>query len=104
MVEAAGSLGSTYKGKMSGTFGKLGIFSFNDNKIITTSGGGALVSNDVEALKKARFLATQARDQAVHYQHSETGYNMSNIVAGIGRGQLEVLDERVAQRRASVII
>jgi pyridoxal phosphate-dependent aminotransferase EpsN len=99
--DAAESLGSTYKGKRSGTFGKFGIFSFNGNKIITTSGGGALVSNDVEALKKARFLATQARDQAVHYQHSEIGYNyrMSNIVAGIGRGQLEVLDERVAQRR-----
>src|SRR5699024_8263754 len=94
--DAAESLGSTYKGKMSGTFGKLGIFSFNGNKIITTSGGGALVSDDVEILKKARFLATQARDPAVHYQHSEIGYKyrMSNIVAGIGRGQLEVLDER----------
>src|SRR5690625_127239 len=100
--DAAESLGSTYKGKMSGTFGEIGIFSFNGNKIITTSGGGALVSNDVELLKKARFLATQARDPAVHYQHSEIGYNyrMSNIVAGVGRGQLEVLDERVAQRRA----
>jgi len=100
--DAAESLGSTYKGKMSGTFGKLGIFSFNGNKIITTSGGGALVSDDVEILKKARFLATQARDPAVHYQHSEIGYNyrMSNIVAGVGRGQLEVLDMRVEQRRA----
>ena len=100
--DAAESLGSTYKGQMSGTFGEFGVFSFNGNKIITTSGGGALVSNDVEALKKARFLATQARDSAVHYQHSEIGYNyrMSNIVAGIGRAQLEVLDERVAQRRA----
>src|SRR5699024_11979324 len=99
--DAAESLGSTYKGKRSGTFGKFGIFSFNGNKIITTSGGGALVSNDAEALKKARFLATQARDPAIHYQHSDIGYNyrMSNIVAGIGRGQLEVLDERVAQRR-----
>jgi len=78
------------------------VFSFNGNKIITTSGGDALVSNDVEALKKARYLATQARDSAVHYQHSEIGYNyrMSNIVAGIGRAQLEVLDRRVVQRRA----
>src|SRR5699024_1456277 len=94
--DAAESLGSTYKGKMSGTFGKLGIFSFNGNKIIKTSGGGDLLSDDVEILKKARFLATQARDPAVHYLHSEIGYNyrMSNIVAGIGRGQLEVLDER----------
>ncbi|QGS69473.1 aminotransferase class I/II-fold pyridoxal phosphate-dependent enzyme [Oceanobacillus sp. 143] len=100
--DAAESLGSTYKGRKSGTFGKYGVFSFNGNKIITTSGGGALVSNDEEALKKARFLATQARDQAVHYQHSDVGYNyrMSNIVAGIGRGQMEVLDERVLQKRA----
>lgn len=100
--DAAESLGSTYKGKMSGTLGDFGIYSFNGNKIITTSGGGALVSNDEAALKKAVFLATQARDPAIHYQHSEVGYNyrMSNIVAGIGRGQLEVLDERVAQRRA----
>lgn len=100
--DAAESLGSKYKGQNSGTFGKFGVFSFNGNKIITTSGGGALVSNDEEALKQARFYATQARDQAVHYQHSEVGYNyrMSNIVAGIGRGQMEVLDERVQQRRA----
>ncbi|WP_164219899.1 aminotransferase class I/II-fold pyridoxal phosphate-dependent enzyme [Virgibacillus sp. YIM 98842] len=100
--DAAESLGSTYKGRKSGTFGTYGVFSFNGNKIITTSGGGALVSNDKEALEKARFLATQARDPAVHYQHSELGYNyrMSNIVAGIGRGQLEILDERVQQRRA----
>ncbi|ASK62289.1 pyridoxal phosphate-dependent aminotransferase [Virgibacillus phasianinus] len=99
--DAAESLGSEYKGKKSGTFGRYGIFSFNGNKIITTSGGGALVSNDVDALKKARFLATQARDKAVHYQHSEIGYNyrMSNIVAGIGRAQLEVLDDRVERRR-----
>lgn len=99
--DAAESLGSTYKGKMSGTFGKFGIYSFNGNKIITTSGGGALVSDDVEALKKARFLATQARDPAIHYQHSQIGYNyrMSNIVAGIGRGQMEVLEERINQRR-----
>lgn len=103
MIEdAAESLGSTYKGKKSGTFGKFGIYSFNGNKIITTSGGGALVSNDEKALKKARLLATQARDKAVHYQHSEVGYNyrMSNIVAGIGRGQMEVLEERVKQKRA----
>ena len=100
--DAAESLGSEYKGRKSGTFGDFGIYSFNGNKIITTSGGGALVSNDAEALKKARFLATQARDPAIHYQHSEVGYNyrMSNIVAGIGRGQLEVLDKRVEQRRA----
>ncbi|WP_062447535.1 DegT/DnrJ/EryC1/StrS family aminotransferase [Thalassobacillus devorans] len=100
--DAAESLGSEYKGKKSGTFGKFGIYSFNGNKIITTSGGGALVSNDIEALNKSRFLATQARDQAIHYQHSELGYNyrMSNIVAGIGRAQLKVLDDRVAKRRA----
>lgn len=100
--DAAESLGSTYKGKKSGTFGKFGIYSFNGNKIITTSGGGMLVSDDVEALQKARFLATQARDPAPHYQHSQIGYNyrMSNIVAGIGRAQLEVLDERVKARRA----
>lgn len=100
--DAAESLGSTYKGKKSGAFGKFGIYSFNGNKIITTSGGGMLVSDDVEALQKARFLATQARDPAPHYQHSQVGYNyrMSNIVAGIGRAQLEVLDERVKARRA----
>ncbi|TVY05652.1 DegT/DnrJ/EryC1/StrS family aminotransferase [Paenibacillus cremeus] len=100
--DAAESLGSTYKGQASGTFGKFGIYSFNGNKIITTSGGGMLVSNDVAALKKARFLATQARDPAVHYQHSEIGFNyrMSNVLAGIGRGQLEVLTERVEARRA----
>jgi pyridoxal phosphate-dependent aminotransferase EpsN len=100
--DAAESLGSTYKGKKSGTFGKFGIYSFNGNKIITTSGGGMLVSDDVEALQKARFLATQARDPAPHYQHSQVGYNyrMSNIVAGIGRAQLEVLDERIKARRA----
>jgi pyridoxal phosphate-dependent aminotransferase EpsN len=99
--DAAESLGSEYKGKKSGTFGKFGIYSFNGNKIITTSGGGALVSDDLEALQKSRFLATQARDQAIHYEHTEMGYNyrMSNIVAGIGRGQLEVLDARVEARR-----
>ncbi|MBK5462557.1 DegT/DnrJ/EryC1/StrS family aminotransferase [Peribacillus sp. TH27] len=100
--DAAESLGAEYKGKKSGTFGKFGIYSFNGNKIITTSGGGMLVSNDEEALKKARFLATQARDPAPHYQHSVSGYNyrMSNILAGVGRAQLEVLDDRVASRRA----
>ncbi|MFC7685325.1 DegT/DnrJ/EryC1/StrS family aminotransferase [Ureibacillus sp. GCM10028918] len=99
--DAAESLGSTYKGKKSGTFGKFGIYSFNGNKIITTSGGGMLVSEDVKLIEKSRFLATQARDAAKHYQHSVVGYNyrMSNIVAGIGRGQLKILDERVSQKR-----
>lgn len=99
--DAAESLGSTYKGKASGSFGKFGVFSFNGNKIITTSGGGMIISNDVEALKKARFLATQARDPAPHYQHSEMGFNyrMSNILAGVGRAQLEILEERVDARR-----
>ncbi|WP_321317200.1 aminotransferase class I/II-fold pyridoxal phosphate-dependent enzyme [Labilibaculum sp.] len=101
--DAAEALGSKYKGKCMGTFGKFGILSFNGNKIITTSGGGALISDDQELIAKSRFLATQARDNAPHYQHSHIGYNyrMSNIVAGIGRGQMEVLDERVAQRRAN---
>ena len=100
--DAAESLGAVYQGKASGTIGKFGILSFNGNKIITTSGGGMLVSADFEALEKARFLSTQARDSSRHYQHSETGYNyrMSNILAGIGRGQLKVLDERVKARRA----
>jgi len=99
--DAAEAIGATYKGKAMGTFGELGIFSFNGNKIITTSGGGALISNDPSYCKKATFLATQARDIAPHYQHSHIGYNyrMSNIVAGIGRGQLEVLGDRVAARR-----
>ncbi|MFY0758462.1 aminotransferase class I/II-fold pyridoxal phosphate-dependent enzyme [Metabacillus dongyingensis] len=99
--DAAESLGSFYKGKASGSFGKFGIFSFNGNKIITTSGGGMLVSDDVDAIRKARFLATQAKDPAPHYEHSSIGYNyrMSNILAGIGRGQLEVLEERVHSRR-----
>jgi pyridoxal phosphate-dependent aminotransferase EpsN len=99
--DAAESLGAAYMGRKSGTFGKHGIFSFNGNKIITTSGGGMLVSDDLEALGKARFLATQARDKASHYQHSEVGYNyrLSNVLAGIGRGQLLVLDERVKSRR-----
>jgi len=101
--DAAEALGSRFKGKPLGTFGKLGILSFNGNKIITTSGGGALVSEDAELISKARFLSTQARDTAPHYQHSHIGFNyrMSNIVAGIGRGQMEVLDLRVAQRRAN---
>jgi pyridoxal phosphate-dependent aminotransferase EpsN len=99
--DAAESLGSTYKGKASGTFGKYGIYSFNGNKIITTSGGGMLISEDIAGLKKARFLATQARDPAPHYQHSNIGFNyrMSNILAGIGRAQLEVLKHRVEARR-----
>ena len=101
--DAAEAIGSTYKGKAMGTFGEIGIYSFNGNKIITTSGGGALVSNNEEYTQKATFLATQARDVAPHYQHSHIGYNyrMSNIVAGIGRGQLEVLDDRVKARRAN---
>lgn len=93
--DAAESLSATYKGKQTGTFGKFGIYSFNGNKIITTSGGGMLVSEDEEAIAKARFLSTQARDAARHYQHSNIGYNyrMSNIVAGIGRGQMLHLEE-----------
>ena len=101
--DAAEALGSKYKNKALGTFGKFGILSFNGNKIITTSGGGALISDDEEAIQKARFLATQARDNAPHYQHSHIGYNyrMSNILAGIGRGQMMVVDNRVEQRRAN---
>lgn len=99
--DAAEALGSYYKGKACGTFGTLGVLSFNGNKIITTSGGGALIGNDEVLIQHARFLATQARDNAPHYQHSHIGYNyrMSNICAGIGRGQMLVLDERVAARR-----
>lgn len=99
--DAAEALGSTYKGKACGTFGRFGILSFNGNKIITTSGGGALVCHNQEDKDKAVFLSTQARDNAPHYQHSHIGYNyrMSNIVAGIGRGQMEVLNERVEARR-----
>lgn len=99
--DAAEALGSKYKNKPLGTFGAMSILSFNGNKIITTSGGGALVSANEDWIKKARFLATQARDQAPHYQHSHIGYNyrMSNICAGIGRGQMEVLAQRVEQRR-----
>ena len=100
--DAAESLGATYKGRASGTLGKFGIYSFNGNKIITTSGGGMLVSDDEEAIARARFLAAQARDRALHYQHSEVGYNyrMSNILAGIGRAQLRVLEDRINARRA----
>ena len=101
--DAAEAIGSIYKNEAVGIRGTFGIFSFNGNKIITTSGGGALVSNNKEYIEKARFLATQARDNAPYYQHSQIGYNyrMSNIAAGIGRGQLEVLDKRVLQRRAN---
>jgi dTDP-4-amino-4,6-dideoxygalactose transaminase len=101
--DAAEALGSKYKGKACGTFGQMGILSFNGNKIITTSGGGALISDNEDYIKQARFLATQARDSAPHYQHSHIGYNyrMSNVLAGIGRGQLEVIEKRVSQRRAN---
>lgn len=99
--DAAESLGAYYKGKHTGTFGEFGVFSFNGNKIITTSGGGMLVSNDEEKIKKVKFWSTQSRDAARHYQHSELGFNyrMSNVVAGIGRGQLKVLDQRVAKKK-----
>ena len=99
--DAAESLGTLYKGKYTGTFGDYGVYSFNGNKIITTSGGGMLVSRNAERIAKARFWATQSRDPARHYQHSEIGYNyrMSNVVAGIGRGQLRVLDQRVEKKR-----
>jgi dTDP-4-amino-4,6-dideoxygalactose transaminase len=99
--DAAEALGSEYNGKKLGTYGLLGILSFNGNKIITTSAGGALISNKKDFIEKARFLSTQARDTAPHYQHSQIGYNyrMSNILAGIGRGQMKVIDQRVKQRR-----
>lgn len=99
--DAAESLGTVYKGKQTGTFGEYGAFSFNGNKIITTSGGGMLVSNNDERISKVRFWATQSRDPARHYQHSELGFNyrMSNISAGIGRGQLMVLDQRITQKK-----
>ena len=101
LEDSAESLGSTYKGAKCGTFGDIAILSFNGNKIITTSGGGALVTNSKAVKDKAVFLSTQARDNAPHYQHSEIGYNyrMSNIVAGIGRGQMTILDNHVKQRR-----
>lgn len=99
--DAAESLGTYYKGKHTGTFGDYGIFSFNGNKIITTSGGGMLISDNEEKIKKVRFWSTQSRDKARHYQHSELGYNyrMSNVLAGIGRGQLKVLEKRVAKKK-----
>ena len=99
--DAAESLGATYKGKYSGTFGEYGIFSFNGNKIITTSGGGMLVSNNEEKIKKVRFWSTQSRENERHYEHKELGFNyrMSNVVAGIGRGQLRVLEERIAKKK-----
>ncbi|MCY1532479.1 putative pyridoxal phosphate-dependent aminotransferase EpsN [compost metagenome] len=101
--DAAESLGSTYKGQQCGTFGLMSCLSFNGNKIITTSGGGALVAQTEALAQKATFLATQARDNAPHYQHSHIGYNyrMSNIVAGIGRGQMEVLNDWIAKRRSN---
>jgi dTDP-4-amino-4,6-dideoxygalactose transaminase len=101
LEDSAEALGSTYKGQFCGTFGDLGVLSFNGNKIITTSGGGALVAKTSAHKEKAVFFATQSRDQAPHYQHSEIGYNyrMSNICAGIGRGQMEVLDAHVSLRR-----
>lgn len=99
--DSAESLGATYQGRSSGTFGKFGIFSFNGNKIITTSGGGMLVSDDVDAIARAKFLATQARESAAYYHHEVVGYNyrLSNILAGMGRGQLKVLSDRVESRR-----
>ena len=101
--DAAEALGATYKDGRPGAFGKFGIFSFNGNKIITTSGGGMLVSDDEALIRRAQFLATQGRDPAPHYEHSQTAFNyrMSNVLAGIGRGQLAVLAERVRQRRAN---
>ncbi|WP_310829919.1 DegT/DnrJ/EryC1/StrS family aminotransferase [Paenibacillus pedocola] len=99
--DAAEALGATYKGKKCGSFGDIGIFSFNGNKIITTSGGGMVVSNDEDAIKKMRFWATQSRENVNHYEHKEVGYNyrMSNVCAGIGRGQLEVLNSRVLKKK-----
>jgi dTDP-4-amino-4,6-dideoxygalactose transaminase len=101
--DAAEAIGSSIDSKGCGSFGILGVLSFNGNKIITTSGGGALVSDNVDHIVKARFLATQARDEAPHYQHSQIGYNyrMSNVCAGIGRGQMEVLPQRIEKRRAN---
>ena len=99
--DAAEALGATYKEKACGSFGKFSVLSFNGNKIITTSGGGMLLSDDLEALNKARFWATQSREKARHYEHKEVGYNyrLSNVLAGIGRGQLKVIEERVTQKR-----
>ena len=103
LEDSAEALGSTYSGVKCGSFGEIGILSFNGNKIITTSGGGALVTRNKEYKEKAVYLATQARDEAPHYQHSTIGYNyrMSNVLAGIGRGQMEVLEDRVAARRSN---
>ncbi len=102
LEDAAESLGATYKGRMSGTIGDIGIYSFNGNKIITTSGGGMMVSNNEAYTKKATFWATQSREAKRHYEHKEIGYNyrMSNVVAGIGRGQLKVLNQRIAKKKA----
>ncbi|MBI1315877.1 aminotransferase class I/II-fold pyridoxal phosphate-dependent enzyme [bacterium] len=102
LEDAAEALGSTFDGQKCGSFGRLGVLSFNGNKIITTSGGGALIGNEAALIEKSRFLSTQARDAAPHYQHSHIGYNyrMSNVLAGIGLGQMEVLDDRIAARRA----
>jgi len=102
LEDAAEALGSSIHGRKCGTFGEIGILSFNGNKIITTSGGGALVSSNSGIVKDARFLATQARDEAPHYQHSQIGYNyrMSNLCAGVGRGQMEVLADRIEKRRS----
>ena len=102
--DAAEALGSTYKGKKLGSFGDIGIYSFNGNKIITTSGGGALVSDNPEYVERAKFLSTQARDKTLHYQHSYIGYNyrLSNVCAAIGCGQMEVLHDRVAKRRGKL--
>lgn len=101
LEDAAESLGATYNGRASGTFGRIGVFSFNGNKIITTSGGGALVTDDPAIAEKVRYLSTQAREPVSHYEHREIGYNyrMSNVLAGIGRGQFQVLDDRVRKRR-----
>lgn len=101
--DAAEALGADYKGRSAGTFGKAGVFSFNGNKVITTSGGGMLVTEDGDLARHAKKLATQARDDAPHYQHSEVGFNyrLSNVLAGIGRGQLQKLEDRVAARRAN---
>lgn len=101
LEDAAESLGATYKGRMSGTIGDIGIYSFNGNKIITTSGGGMMVSNNEAYTKKATFWATQSREVKRHYEHKEIGYNyrMSNVVAGIGRGQLKVLNDRIAKKK-----
>lgn len=99
--DSAEAIGATYKGQKAGSFGKFGVFSFNGNKIITTSGGGMLLSDDEKSIKNARFLAQQARDDAPHYEHSQIGYNyrMSNVLAAIGRGQLQVLLERIVARK-----